>query len=57
MINGNGVTDNISPQFDTAEKVDRELIELYMVAKDYSWTYIKTHENDACEPYFLKKVL
>lgn len=57
MFNGNGVTDKLSPQFDTAEKIDQELSEFYVVAKDYSWTYIKTHENDACGPYFLKKAL
>jgi len=27
---------------------------LYVVAKDYSWTYIKTHENDLCGPYFMR---
>ena len=57
MYNGNGVSNHLPPQFDTAEKIDRELSEFYVVAKDYSWTYIKTHENDACGPFFLKKVL
>lgn len=27
--------------------------EVYVVAKDFSWTYIKTHEED-CGPYFMK---
>lgn len=56
MFNGHGVTDRLSPQFDTAEKIDEELTEFYVVAKDYSWTYIKTHESELCGPYFLKKV-
>ncbi len=34
----------------TAEQVAEE-IEIYVVAKDGSWTYIKTHESD-CGPYF-----
>ena len=55
MYNGNGVTDQLSSRFDNAEKIDAELMELYVVAKDYSWTYIKTHEGDLCGPYFLRK--
>lgn len=55
MFNGHGVTDKLSPQFDTAEKIDMELTEFYVMAKDYSWTYIKTHEGDLCGPYFFKK--
>ena len=55
MYNGGGVTDQLSSQFDTAEKIDAELSEFYVVAKDYSWTYIKTHEGDFCGPYFLQK--
>lgn len=54
LYNGNGVSDKLSPQFNTAEKIDAALQEFYVVAKDYSWTYIKTHECDYCGPYFLK---
>lgn len=54
MYNNGGVTDKLSPQYDTAEKIDENLTEFYVVAKDYSWTYIKTHECDLCGPYFLK---
>lgn len=54
MYNNGGVTDKLPPQYDTAEKIDAELVEFYVVAKDYSWTYIKTHEGDLCGPYFLK---
>ena len=46
------VSDKLSPRFDTAEKIDSELIEFYVVAQDYSWTYIKTHEGDGCGHYF-----
>lgn len=38
----------------TAEKLEEE-VEIYVVAKDLSWTYIKTHENDLCGPYFYCK--
>ena len=31
------------------------LDEAYVVAKDFSWTYIKTHEGDLCGPYFYRK--
>ncbi|MBR4288481.1 MAG: DUF4275 family protein [Clostridia bacterium] len=54
MYNNGGVTDKLSPQYDTAEKIDENLTEFYVVAKDYSWTYIKTHECDLCGPYFLR---
>lgn len=55
MYNNGGVTDKLSAQYDTAEKIDTELSEFYVVAKDYSWTYIKTHEGDLCGPYFSRK--
>lgn len=35
----------------TAEQLEEET-EIYIVAKGFSWTYIKTHENDWCGPYF-----
>ena len=54
MFNNGGVTDKFSPQYDTAEKIDENMTEFYVVAKDYSWTYIKTHECDLCGPYFLR---
>ena len=57
MFNNGGVTDKLSPQYDTAEKIDENMTEFYVVAKDYSWTYIKTHECDLCGPYFFKKAL
>ena len=54
MYNNGGVADKLSPQYDTAEKIDENMTEFYVVAKDYSWTYIKTHECDLCGPYFLR---
>lgn len=30
------------------------MLEVYVVASDWSWTYIKTHE-ETCGPYFMKK--
>ncbi len=35
MFNNGGVTDKFSPQYDTAEKIDENLTEFYVVAKDY----------------------
>ena len=29
--------------------------EIYVVSKDFTWTYIKTHEHDLCGPYFMKR--
>ncbi len=54
MFGNGGVTDNLSPLYDTADKIDENLTEFYVVAKDYSWTYIKTHENEICGPYFFR---
>lgn len=39
-------------QLHTAKALD-EMVEVYVVAADFSWTYIKTHE-DMCGPYFMK---
>lgn len=30
-------------------------IEVFVVAKNFSWTYVKTHEGDYCGPYFYRK--
>ncbi len=37
----------------TAEEID-SFTECYVVSKDKTWTYIKTHE-EMCGPYFFKK--
>ena len=37
----------------TAEALD-DFVEIYVVGKDFKWTYIKTHE-DMCGPYFMRK--
>ena len=54
MFGGLGVTNTLSPHYDTAEKIDDQQSEFYVVSKDYSWTYIKTHEGDLFGPYFLR---
>ena len=54
MFGSNGVTNKLSNEYDTAEKIDQKLTEFYVVARDYAWTYIKTHEGNLCGPYFLK---
>lgn len=32
-----------------------KLTEIYVIADDRSWTYIKTHEGDWCGPYFCRR--
>lgn len=57
MFGPNGVSHRMSEEYRSAasiDQIDRSLTELYVVSKDYSWTYIKTHENDLCGPYFMK---
>ncbi len=49
-----GVTDRVVADYLSAQSIDANVTELYVVAKDFSWTYIKTHENNACGPYFMK---
>ncbi|MBQ3528153.1 MAG: DUF4275 family protein [Clostridia bacterium] len=34
-----------------SENLDKH-VEIYAMARDHSWTYIKTHEGDLCGPYF-----
>lgn len=37
----------------TAGQLEAET-EIYIVAQDFSWTYIKTHETEMCGPYFYR---
>lgn len=47
-IEGVSVIEKIS-----AEDVDNDPQgDVYIVAKDFSWTYVRTHEKDCCGPYF-----
>ena len=40
----------------TAKAVDKDYeSDVYIVAKDFSWTYVRTHEIGLCGPYFCKK--
>lgn len=32
----------------------KKFVEVYVVGKDFQWTYIKTHESD-CGPYFMMR--
>jgi hypothetical protein len=37
----------------TAEQIDSDdLSEFYVIGKNYSWCYVRTHERDCCGPYF-----
>ena len=39
----------------TAKAVDKDRAsDVYIVAKDFSWTYVRTHEEGICGPYFCK---
>ena len=38
----------------TAVALD-DLIEVYVTGENFKWAYIKTHEDDSCGPYFIKK--
>lgn len=37
-----------------AVEKDRES-DVYIVAKDFSWTYVRTHEQGLCGPYLCKR--
>ena len=40
----------------TAKAVDKDRRgDVYIVAKDFSWTYVRTHEIGLCGPYFCEK--
>ena len=54
MYGQNGATDKMLDEYNSSKEIDSKMTELYVVAKDYSWTYIKTHENDLCGPYFMR---
>ncbi len=45
---------NLSAELYTAKALD-DLHEVYVVSRDFKWTYIKTHECDLCGPYFMKR--
>ena len=39
----------------TAKAVDKDKAsDVYIVAKDFSWTYVRTHEEGWCGPYFCR---
>ena len=48
-------TKKMSEKFNNSKKLDL-LPETYVVASDFSWSYISTHENDrqGLGPYFVK---
>ena len=49
---GNDETKELTATHDTAKALDK-MTEIYVVAPDFSWTYMKTHES-MCGPYFMK---
>lgn len=51
---GKGISKPLEKGYETAGSLDA-LTEVYVVGEDFSWTYIKTHENDLCGPYFCRK--
>ena len=41
----------------SAKAVDKDRgSDVYIVAKDFSWTYVRTHEIGICGPYFCQRV-
>lgn len=44
-------THPLSHEHESARNVD-QLIEFYIIGKDFSWCYVVTHEGDLCGPYF-----
>lgn len=44
----------LEPRLHTAAALDA-ITEVYVAPRDFSWTYIKTHE-DSCGPYFMKRL-
>ena len=51
---GEGNIKALEREYESAASLDA-LTEVYVASKDFSWTYIKTHENDLCGPYFCQK--
>jgi hypothetical protein len=51
---GDGVCKALDDKYEKAASLEM-LTEVYVAAKDFSWTYIKTHEEDFCGPYFCRK--
>lgn len=40
----------------SAEEIDNDCeSDVYIVAKDFTWTYVRTHERESCGPYFCRK--
>ena len=40
----------------SAKSVDKDKAsDVYIVAKDFSWTYVRTHEEGVCGPYFCRR--
>ena len=46
---------DLIPDLNTAKALD-DYTEVYVVGKNFEWTYIKTHEG-MCGPYFMKRKL
>ena len=44
----------ILDEYKTWEKIE-DIPELYIVDREWKWTYVSTHENGWCGPYFYKK--
>ncbi len=49
-IEGISLTEKVSAAYlDNSPESD-----VYITAKDFSWTYVRTHEKDFCGPYFCR---
>ena len=52
MFDNGGVKASLPTDYDTAAKIEAGLSEFYVVAGDYSWTFVKTHSGQF---YFLDR--
>lgn len=45
---------SVTEKLTAAEIDDDPESDIYIVAEDFSWTYVRTHERGLCGPYFRK---
>lgn len=55
-FNGDAETYLLPEKYTDVKTTDR-VQELYIVASDWSWTYVSTHENGWFGPYFCKRAI
>ena len=51
---GGRESEPLRPDMETARAIEA-WTEVYVAGKEFEWTYIKTHEDDLCGPYFMRR--